>query len=357
MQTERIQKAIAQLIDEEYEKPLVDIGLIRDVLIREQSVALTMLMKEEDSDKQAAYRSAITDALNRVDVQDVHVRIKLITKDEKDRIVASRLTPIATPPKPVQKQSPLLNPESGVQFLSIASGKGGVGKSTVTVNLALALHRAGKRVGIIDADIYGFSIPDMLGITEKPMKENNRIVPVERMGVHVISTGFFVDSNSPVIWRGPLLGKMLSTFLNEVEWPALDYILIDLPPGTGDIPLYVHQNIPQCSEIIVTTPHSTASFVAARAGAMAQKTNHHILGVVENMAYFEDDCGKRHYLFGQGGGTQLSEQLQTKLLAQIPISAPDTNVAEAEFIPSVYESDTRNGVIYEELAQQIIHHF
>lgn len=354
MQNEAIHRALAQVIDDEYGKPLSEIGLIRDVIIREQHIALSLLMKEEDSEKQQQYRTEVLNALSPFGIQDVHVRTKLITKPEKDRIVASRLNPIVPPRQAEPIEAEVLAAETGVTFLAIGSGKGGVGKSTVTVNLALALQREGKRVGIIDADIYGFSIPEMLGITDKPKKQNNRIVPVERLGVHVISTGFFVDVNDAVIWRGPRLNKMLTSFLRDVAWPELDYIVIDLPPGTGDIPLFVHQNIPQCSEIIVTTPHSTATFVAARAGAMALKTNHHILGIVENMAFFEDDYGKKHYLFGQGGGTRLAEQLNTQLLAQIPISAPETSVADAEFFPSIYDPASKVGILYKEMAQQII---
>ncbi|KAF9121176.1 hypothetical protein BGX30_002739 [Mortierella sp. GBA39] len=235
--------------------------------------------------------------------------------------------------------SPLVAADSGVTFIAIASGKGGVGKSTVTVNLATALAKQGKRVGIIDADVYGYSIPEMMGIHDLPKKHNNRIVPVERHGIKVISTGFFVQGNKPVVWRGPMLGKMLSTFLNEVEWGPLDFIVLDLPPGTGDIALDVHNKIPQCSEILVTTPHPTANHVAARAGEMAIQTNHPILGVIENMSYFTDPSGQRHDLFGTGGGAALAEQLNTKLLAEIPLSAPGQS-ADPEKSPAVFGDDS-----------------
>ncbi len=156
------------------------------------------------------------------------------------------------------EEHPLLHPESGVQFIAVASGKGGVGKSTVTVNLAVALARQGKKVGIIDADIYGFSVPDMMGIEQRPDIKNDRVVPIRSHGVQVMSMGFFVEDNNPIVWRGPMLGKMLRNFFNEIEWDKLDYMLLDLPPGTGDIALDVHQMIPHSKEIIVTTPHATA---------------------------------------------------------------------------------------------------
>lgn len=249
----------------------------------------------------------------------------------------------------------LLDPESGVTFIAIASGKGGVGKSTVAVNLAAALARQGKKVGIIDADIYGFSVPDMMGIEEAPVVREGVIQPVERFGVKVMSMGFFVQENSPVIWRGPMLGKMLRQFFSDVNWGDLDYMLLDLPPGTGDVALDVHQMIPQSKEIIVTTPHATAAFVAARAGAMAIQTNHELLGVIENMAYYEcSSCGKKDYVFGRGGGGRLAEILHTRLLAQIPLGAPDNHISEPDFSPSIYKAGTVVGKMYDEVAKQLI---
>ena len=250
---------------------------------------------------------------------------------------------------------PLLSERSGTQFIAVASGKGGVGKSTVTVNLAVALARRGKRVGLIDADIYGFSVPDMMGIEERPEIVDGRIQPIDRFGVKVISMGFFVEDNSPIVWRGPMLGRMLRNFFQEVEWGDVDYVLLDLPPGTGDVALDVHQILPQSKEIIVTTPHATAAFVAARAGAMAITTEHEIIGVVENMSYYVNPSTKeKEYVFGRGGGAKLAETLHTPLLAQIPLGAPDNHVSERDFSPSVYKADTETGVIYLELADRIM---
>ncbi|WP_289136746.1 Mrp/NBP35 family ATP-binding protein [uncultured Brevibacillus sp.] len=247
----------------------------------------------------------------------------------------------------------LISSESSVTFLAIASGKGGVGKSTVTVNVAAALQRLGKRVGIMDADIYGFSIPSMLGIKEGLRKEQNQMYPIEHCGLQVMSTGFFVPDNNPVMWRGPMLGKMLSTFFNDVKWAPLDYMIIDLPPGTGDVALSVHHKIPQSAQIIVTTPSDTASHVAARAGKMALQTNHRILGVVENMSYFEDPAGEKHFIFGQGGGARLAEQLETKLLAQIQITPFVQEPAESVALTSIYPPETNNGILFTELAAYI----
>lgn len=238
------------------------------------------------------------------------------------------------------------------EFISVASGKGGVGKSTVAVNLAVALAREGKKVGLIDADIYGFSVPDMMGITERPELEGETIIPVKRFGVEVISMAFFVEENTPVIWRGPMLGQMLTSFFEEVKWGDLDYLLLDLPPGTGDVALDIHQMLPHSKEIIVTTPHPTAAFVAARAGAMAQHTDHEIIGVVENMSYFESkETGNREYIFGKGGGQKLADELNTPLLGQLPLGQPKWN--EEDFAPSVYENDEISDV-YTEMAKKVI---
>ncbi|MED3748255.1 Mrp/NBP35 family ATP-binding protein [Geobacillus stearothermophilus] len=235
------------------------------------------------------------------------------------------------------------NPQK-TTYIAIASGKGGVGKSTVSVNLAVALARLGKKVGLIDADIYGFSVPDMMGITQRPTVRGDKIIPVERFGVKVISMAFFVEGNAPVIWRGPMLGKMLNNFFKEVEWGDLDYLLLDLPPGTGDVALDVHTLLPSCKEIIVTTPHPTAAFVAARAGAMALRTEHEIIGVIENMSYYESrKTGEREYVFGKGGGEKLAKELQTELLGQLPLQQPDWN--DDDFAPSVYAEDHPIGKI------------
>jgi ATP-binding protein involved in chromosome partitioning len=328
-------------------------------MVKDKSVSLTFLVTRDDETYKHNVKHAVTSALKSAGAEDVHIRFRTATEHERSQAggapaqQAAGARPAA--PAPAPAGSPLLSPQAKAQFIAVASGKGGVGKSTVTVNLAVALARLGKRVGIIDADIYGFSIPDMMGIEERPELQDNLIKPIERHGVKVISMGFFVQDNSPVIWRGPMLGKMLRNFFSEVDWGDIDVMLLDLPPGTGDVALDVHSMLPASKEIIVTTPHPTAAFVAARAGAMARQTNHDIIGVVENMAYFEcRKCGEKEYLYGRGGGGKLAEELQTELLAQIPLGAPDNHVSEPDFSPSVYKADHPTGKLFLELAQKVI---
>ncbi|WP_163539084.1 Mrp/NBP35 family ATP-binding protein [Gracilibacillus sp. YIM 98692] len=256
--------------------------------------------------------------------------------------------------QPTSEERPsLLSENSKTKFLAIASGKGGVGKSTVTVNTAVALARLGKKVGIIDADIYGFSVPDMMGVEERPKLKGNKIIPVERFGVQIMSMGFFVEDNSPVVWRGPRLGKMLKSFFKEVVWDDLDYLLLDLPPGTGDVALDVHNLIPSSKELIVTTPHPTAAFVAARAGQMAIDTDHEILGIIENMSYFESKVtGEKEYVFGKGGGDKLADVLHTSVIGRLSLQQPFEE--EGVFAPSVYQEEHPNGKEYLEIAQKIL---
>lgn len=354
---EQLLEAIRDVLDPEYNLPLTELNFIRDIVIKEEQISATVVVSREDEAYRNQLQERLAAAFRNAGAKDVHLRLRAISDYERNEAARKLQEQGVSGGEGTAEGSAVnvLDPQSNVQFIAIASGKGGVGKSTVTVNLAVALARLGKRVGLVDADIYGFSVPDMMGIEERPEVVGNRIIPVERFGVKVISMGFFVQDNTPVIWRGPMLGKMLRNFFNEVEWGELDYILLDLPPGTGDVALDVHQMIPQSKEIIVTTPHATAAFVAARAGAMALHTEHEIIGVVENMSYYAcSKCGNKDYIFGRGGGAKLAEELHTKLLAQIPLGVPDNHVAEPDYSPSVYKADTETGRIYLDVARQLI---
>ncbi|MFE8698638.1 P-loop NTPase [Cytobacillus sp. FJAT-53684] len=327
-------------------KTLGELGAIDEVKIKEEKnhVSVKILIAKTGTSEQLQLQTQIVNLIKEAGAATVGIRFSELP----DSVLSQYRQAVK------EEDKGLLSPGSKTTFIAIASGKGGVGKSTVSVNLAVSLARLGKKVGLIDADIYGFSVPDMMGITTRPVVRGERIIPVDRFGVKVISMGFFVEDNSPIIWRGPMLGKMLNSFFNEVEWGDIDYLLLDLPPGTGDVALDVHTMLPTCKEIVVTTPHPTAAFVAARAGAMALKTDHEILGVIENMAYFESKLtGEKEFVFGQGGGQKLADELRTDVLGQLPLQQPDWD--EKEFAPSVYQADHRLGKIYSEIAQKVVH--
>jgi ATP-binding protein involved in chromosome partitioning len=208
--------------------------------------------------------------------------------------------------------------------LCIASGKGGVGKSTLTSNLAAALASEGKRVGVLDADVWGYSIPRMMGLgAERPKVSGERkIIPLEAHGLKVMSIGFFLEEDAPVVWRGPMLHKALQQFLEDVDWGALDFLLIDLPPGTGDVSMTLAQLLPQSKFVVVTTPQPVAQRVARRAAEMASKVKLEVAGVIENMAGFVTPSGERFQLFGEGGGQQLADELDVPLLGKVPLTMP-----------------------------------
>ncbi|MBF4501017.1 Mrp/NBP35 family ATP-binding protein [Savagea sp. SN6] len=341
-----VREVVGALEDPFLHKTLAETEGLVEVSIKEekQHVSVKVALAVLNTPEQMAFQMKVVEVLKEAGASTVGIRFQELPKEtlEKFRGAAT-----------ASEAQDILSPLSKVQFISIASGKGGVGKSTVSVNLAVALARAGKKVGLIDADIYGFSIPDMMGIRDLPKVEDGIIQPVDRFGVKVISMGFFVEDNAPVVWRGPMLGKVLDQFFRDVAWGDLDYLILDLPPGTGDVALDIHQMLPASKEIVVTTPHPTAAFVAARAGAMALQTDHEILGVIENMAWFQSEVSnQKEYVFGSGGGPRLAEELRTELLGQIPLGQPDWN--EEDFAPSVYAKNHPIGEIYHEVAQKVI---
>lgn len=341
---EKVIELISPVKDPFLHRTLEETGGILNVTIQEERnhVSLKIAIAKLNTAEQLHLQQELVSILKKNGASTVGLRFRELPEETIRKFQ----------PTYAQKEESILDQEHQPHYITVASGKGGVGKSTVTVNLAMALMRLGKKVGIIDADIYGFSVPDMMGIENRPNVKGNKLIPVDRFGVKVMSMGFFVEDNSPVIWRGPMLGKMLNSFFKEVEWDELDYLLLDLPPGTGDVALNVHDLLPTCQEIIVTTPHPTAAFVAARAGQMAQKTNHEILGVIENMAYYETKSGEKEYVFGKGGGTKLAEFLKTEVLGQIPLKQPYEE--EDVFAPSIYQEEHPTGQIYKDVARKVI---
>ena len=342
-------KLLNPVKDPHLHKTFEETGGIVDIRIKDekQHVSVKIAIAKPNTAEQMQLQNELVEILKKSGATTVGLRFSELPQDVVDQFEG--------PSAGQAEAETLLNTANPPHFIAIASGKGGVGKSTVTVNLAVALARMGKRVGIIDADIYGFSVPDMMGVENKPTVQGNKIYPVERFGVKVISMGFFVEDNSPIIWRGPMLGKMFNSFFKEVDWGQLDYLLLDLPPGTGDMAMNVQETLPACKEIIVTTPHPTAAFVASRAGQMAIKARHEILGVIENMAYYDSKkTGEREYIFGRGGGDKLAEVLDSVVIGRLPIEQPYEN--EEEFSPSVYQEDHPLGIAYREIAAEIADH-
>lgn len=345
---EQVQELVGEIKDPIINVPLSETDGIVNISIKEEidHVSVKLAMAQLGGQPQLDLQMKVVQTLKDNGAKTVGIRFEELPPEVVEKYTGKK----KEEPQTIEG---LLSKDNPVEFIAIASGKGGVGKSTVAVNLAVSLAREGKKVGLVDADIYGFSVPDMMGIEGKPAVEGKEIVPVERHGVKVISMAFFVEENAPVIWRGPMLGKMLTSFFTEVKWGELDYLLLDLPPGTGDVALDVHTMLPSSKEIIVSTPHPTAAFVAARAGAMAKHTEHSILGVIENMSYFESkETGNEEYVFGKGGGEKLADELKTELLGQLPLEQPswDPN----DFAPSIYQPDDRLGKIYQSMAQSII---
>lgn len=338
-----VKKLVGELTEPFLHKPLFELNAIKEIKIKPEKnhVSVKVALAKTGTAEQMQLQQTIVNTLKGEGANTVGLRFEELPEEIVSKY--KQETP---------ERKTLLTSEKQPVYLAVASGKGGVGKSTVSVNLAIAFARMGKKVGLVDADIYGFSVPDMMGITVRPTIDGDFIIPVERFGVKVMSMGFFVEENAPVVWRGPMLGKMLNNFFNEVDWGELDYLILDLPPGTGDVALDVHTMLPSSKEIIVSTPHPTAAFVAARAGAMAIKTDHEVVGVIENMAYYESrKTGEKEYVFGKGGGEKLAEELRVPLLGKIPLRQPDWD--ENQFAPSVYDRSHPIGEIYMDIAKKV----
>jgi ATP-binding protein involved in chromosome partitioning len=353
--------ALRPVQDPELHRSIVDLGMVRDVVIdKKGTVGLTVVLTIAGCPLRNEIQTRVNTALRALDgVSDVNLNFGVMN-DEERAAVRQMLNgnPGATAGSaPAQGHAEgrtisFAQPGSKTRPILISSGKGGVGKSSVTTNIAVAMAALGYKVGIVDADIYGYSIPRMLGTDRDPVVIDNMLLPPEAWGVRCISIGYFVPEGQAVVWRGPMLHKALEQFLTDVYWDEPDFLFIDMPPGTGDIALSLSQYLPRAEVLVVTTPQEAAQKVARLSAAMAVKVNLPVRGIIENMSWFTGDDGKRYELFGKGGGQILADELNVPLLAQIPLVnalreggddghpiaavAPDSEVGKAFFAIAKY---------------------
>ncbi|MBE0528371.1 MAG: Mrp/NBP35 family ATP-binding protein [Thermoleophilia bacterium] len=322
--------------------------MVRDVVADDRRIGATVVLTTAGCPLRNQIRADAEQALAAIaGGRSVEVKLDAMSCGERDAL-AGRLR------QREQLVPSLFGPGSRTRTIAVASGKGGVGKSTVTVNLATALAAQGNAVALIDADVYGPTVPLMMGLAAVPPETHDgKMIPPEAHGVKVVSMGFFLPDNEPVIWRGPMLGRAIEQFLSDVLWGSPDYLLIDLPPGTGDIALTVAQMIPGAELIIVTTPQEAAARTAIKAAKMAQMTKQRVLGVVENMAYFIcPGCGDRHHIFGRGGAFEIARLMDTRLLGRIPLDEA-TREGGDRGTPAALDASTPVGAAFADIAKAI----
>jgi ATP-binding protein involved in chromosome partitioning len=326
--TEQVTSALAGVNDPEIGRPITELGMVKSIAVGADGlVDVSVYLTVAGCPMRDTITSRVTDAVTALPgVSGVRVTLDVMS-DEQRKAMQTQLR--GGRPEPV---IPFAQPASLTKVLAVASGKGGVGKSSVTVNLAAALAAAGHKVGVIDADIYGHSVPRMLGVTGRPTPVENMIMPPSSHDVKVISMGMFTKGNTPIVWRGPMLHRAMQQFLADVFWGDLDYLMLDLPPGTGDIAISLAQLLPNAELLVVTTPQLAAAEVAERAGAIVTQTRQRITGVIENMSYLVcPHCGEQMDVFGSGGGEAVAAKLSqltgttVPLLGQIPL---DTRLRE-----------------------------
>jgi ATP-binding protein involved in chromosome partitioning len=320
---DEILQALTVVIDPELRENIVELGMVRDIAIADDgSVAVTVSLTTAGCPIRNHFQTSVAKAVQDLGVPKVSVSFDVLSDNEKTNL-QKKLGRGGSLPTGALAQ---------VQnVVCIGSGKGGVGKSTLTANLAAALAADGKKVGILDADVWGYSIPRMFGLggDRPPVSADRKILPIEAHGVKIMSIGFFVQEDSAVVWRGPMLHKALTQFLEDVDWGELDFLLVDLPPGTGDVSMTLAQLLPDAKFVLVTTPQPTAQKVARRAAEMAHKVSLDIAGVVENMSGFTTPSGERFQIFGEGGGQELADELDVPLLGKVPLTMPLREQADA----------------------------
>ena len=361
IKTEEIYEALKPVQDPELNRSIVDLGMVKSVSVDSDQVTVEILLTIAGCPLKAKIENDISEALletNQID--KVHVNFGVMNDEERAKVrelvhgdPASTAGSQPAHGHAEGRAIPFADPSCKTRVLLIASGKGGVGKSSVSANLAISLANRGKSVGIVDADVWGFSIPRMLGIDKPPTVIDDLLIPPRVHGVKAISMGFFAREDQPVIWRGPMLHKALEQFLTDVFWDDLDYLLIDLPPGTGDIALSLAQFLPRSELYVVTTPQPAAQKVAQRAAYMAKNVNLEVKGVIENMSWFTGDDDKRYYIFGHGGGEDLANRLEVPLLGQIPLVQELREGSDSGKPLAATKPDSEAGKVFAEIVETI----
>jgi len=348
---DQVRQALRNVLDPEIGKPIEDIGMLQGIEVNDGSVRVHVLITIEGCPLKDRITADVTNALQPLGVERVEVDLSPMSEEQRTELV-TKLRGGAAAAAPQQQRQFFVGTDTTV--IAVASGKGGVGKSSVTVNIACALAAEGYRVGVLDADVWGFSVPRMMGVTGQPVGFNNMILPLESHSVKVISMGFFVPEETPVIWRGPMLHKAIEQFLGDVYWGDLDFLLADLPPGTGDVSISLASFLPGAFMLVVTTPQEAARKVAERAGKMAERTNLRPLGVIENMSWFVcPHCGERTSIFGEGGGQEAADTLGVPLFAQVPL-VPDLREGGDEGRPIVVsDPDSPAGQALHDAARKV----
>ena len=353
-------EALRPVQDPELHRSIVDLGMVAGIDIDGGQVKVEIDLTVPGCPLKAEINNRVVEAVTALDgVDGATVEFGVMTDEQREAVRRQvHGDPGATAGQTQAhghaegRAIPFADPDNRTRVILVASGKGGVGKSSVTTNLSVALANRGNKVAVVDADVYGFSIPRMLGVDRDPVVIDEMILPPEANGVRCISMGFFVEENQPVIWRGPMLHKALEQFLTDVFWDDPDFLIVDLPPGTGDIALSLSQFLPRAELLVVTTPQPAAQKVAQRAAYMAHKVHITVSGVIENMSWFTGDDGKRYELFGAGGGQELASDLDVPLLARIPLvnaMREGSDVGD----PIAAHPETEVGAVFAALAERV----
>jgi len=352
IEKDQILKILAGIYDPELRRPLTELDMIKDIKIADGEVKIGISLTIPGCPLKKRINDDIISQVGKLDgVRKVEVEFGAMSEEQRKNLVIKLYGTDHKKQAEASGKMPITAGDFAKRVIAVASGKGGVGKSTVTANLAASLSRLGFRVAVLDADIYGFSIPRILGLSGRPTVIDENLVPLRRENIQVMSMGFFIEEDAPVIWRGPLLHKAINQFLADVLWDKSDFLLMDLPPGTGDVTLTVAQALPKAELLVVTTPQPVASHTSGRVARLAEKTNLRILGVVENMSYYENN-GSREYIFGKGGGKELARALSVPFLGEIPIKTEIRQGAD-EGIPLAFSDDRKTAKYFLDIASAI----